>query len=124
MNSRYILACLISAILMAGCASITPEEQLSREMVGVAGKSAMFTNGYGDGCQSGMSSAGNNTFNYVKDLNAFHNGEYKQGWEDGFRICQSRQVERNRNNRADDFGSYPYPYPWFPRTGVSIGMRL
>lgn len=113
---------LLTLSALAGCASLTPEEQLTREMVGVGGKSVMFTNGYGDGCQSGMSAAGNHAFNYVKDLQTANNPEYKQGWEDGFRMCQSRQSERNRDNRADSFA--PYPYPWFPHTGLSIGVQL
>jgi hypothetical protein len=122
MSIRPVLPLLITFAILTGCAGLTPEEQLTREMVGVGGKSPMFTNGYGDGCQSGMSAAGNNAFNYVKDIQAANNTEYKQGWEDGFRMCQSRQSERNRDNRNDNFA--PYPYPWFPHTGLSIGVQL
>ncbi len=108
-------------MLLAGCASTPPAEQLNREMAGVNGKSSMFTDGYRDGCQSGLSAGGNRSFAYAKDLNKYHHPDYKMGWEDGFRICQSRQVQRNNERNSDSFGA---PYPWLPRTGVTIGVQL
>lgn len=104
-------------LLLAGC----PAEQLNREMVGVNGKSSLFTDGYRDGCQSGLSAGGNRSFAYAKDLNKYNHPDYKMGWEDGFRICQSRQVQRNNERNSDSFGA---PYPWLPRTGVTIGVQF
>ncbi|MEZ5454236.1 MAG: hypothetical protein R3E93_15655 [Thiothrix sp.] len=122
MNHHYLSVCAAAALLLAGCSSVPPEEQLNREMAGVSGKSPIFTAGYRDGCQSGLSAGGNRAFAYAKDLGKISNAEYKLGWEDGFRICQSRQVQRNNErNGYDGFGS---PYPWFPRTGVTIGVEL
>ena len=116
------LSPVLAALVLAGCASTPPAEQLNREMAGVSGKSALFTAGYRDGCQSGLSAGGNKAFAYAKDLSKTNNTDYKLGWEDGFRVCQSRQVQRNNDrNSYDGFGS---PYPWFPRTGVSIGVQL
>lgn len=112
----------ITAGLLGGCASVPPEEQLQREMAGVQGKSPLFSQGYRDGCQSGLSAAGNKNFTYAKDLNKANNPQYKLGWEDGFRVCQSRQVQRNNErNSYDPFWGSPY---WLPRTGISIGVEL
>lgn len=109
------------ACTLVGCAGTPPAEQLQREMAGVSGKSPLFTAGYRDGCQSGLSAGGDNRFAYAKDLSKANQADYKMGWEDGFRICQSRQVQRNNARNSDGFAS---PYPWFPRTGVSIGVQL
>lgn len=116
------LISVIVAGLLAGCANVPPEEQLQREMAGVQGKSPLFTQGYRDGCQSGLSAAGNNRFVYTKDLNKANNPQYQLGWEDGFRVCQSRQVQRNNERNSYDPG-WGSPY-WFPRTGISIGVEL
>ena len=123
MTHPYLIACVTAAaLLLAGCATTPPAEQLNREMAGVSGKSAPFTAGYHDGCQSGLSAGGNKAFAYAKDLGKANNADYKLGWEDGFRVCQSRQVQRNNDrNSYDGFGS---SHPWFPRTGVSIGVQL
>lgn len=116
----FIYACCAFSVI--GCASVPPAEQLQREMAGVSGKSVLFTTGYRDGCQSGLSAGGNKAFTYVKDLSKANTPDYKLGWEDGFRVCQSRQVQRNsQRNSYDGFGS---PYPWLPRTGVTIGVQL
>lgn len=109
----------ITACLLSACASPPPEAQLAREMAGVSGQSPTFINGYHDGCQSGLSAGGNNAFAYSKDLSQINKNEYKIGWEDGFRVCQSRQVQRNSSNR-DNF-NYPY-LP--PNTGITIGVQL
>lgn len=122
MKTHNIIACL-AATLLLGCASVPPAEQLNHEMVGVSGKSPLFTSGYRDGCQSGLSAAGNKAFAYAKELSKANVPDYKLGWEDGFRVCQSRQVQRNNErNSSDGFGGSPYP--WFPHTGVTIGVQL
>ena len=121
MNRRIVVSVFALITLLAGCASTPPETQLAREMAGVNGKSPLFTNGYRDGCQSGLSAGGNRAFAYAKDLQQANNPDYKMGWEDGFRICQSRQVQRNAVNNSNYFDS---PYPFFPRTGISIGVEL
>ena len=132
MKTQLISTIALLATLV-GCAEVPPQAALQHEMVGVAGKSPMFTNGYGDGCQSGLSAAGDTRFAYAKDTRVANNAEYKMGWDDGFRICQSRQEQRNNamnsmNNRVD-YGFYGYR--GFPRHhhrqsggGVSIGVRL
>ena len=56
MKTHSIIASL-AATLLLGCASVPPAEQLNREMVGVSGKSPLFSSGYRDGCQSGLSAA-------------------------------------------------------------------
>lgn len=122
MAFKYIFTCLATASFLTACATLTPAEIMAREMAGVANGSQppMFVEGYHDGCQSGLSAGGNNAFQYVKDLQKNNNAQYKQGWEDGFRVCQSRQVQRNNaRNSADNFSG-----PWFPRTGVTIGVQL
>lgn len=119
MASKYLLSCL-SVMLLSACASIPPGAVLEREIAGVSSQPPMFVNGYRDGCQSGLSAGGNTTFQYAKNLQNANNPQYKLGWEDGFRICQSRQVQRNnQRNSYDGFNS-----PWFPRTGVTIGVQL
>jgi hypothetical protein len=123
MNIRYTFSVsVVTACLLAGCASIPPAEQLNREMAGVNGKSPLFVSGYRDGCQSGLSAGGNSAFAYAKDLGKANLPDYKLGWEDGFRVCQSRQIQRNYD-RQDRFDP-PFERPWFPRTGVSIGVQL
>lgn len=117
--SRYI----VLALTLSGCANLPPEEQLRREMAGVSNTSPVFTQGYADGCQSGLSAGGDRRFVYVKDLNQVNHADYKLGWEDGFRVCQSRQVQRNNaRNGMDGFGSSPFF--GLPRTGVTIGVQL
>lgn len=122
MKKNTLLTSAIAALLVTACASIPPEQQLQREMVGVSGKSALFTTGYRDGCQSGLSAGGNRTFAYAKDLSKANLPDYRLGWEDGFRVCQSRQVQRN--NERNSYDGFGYPYPWFPRTGITIGVEL
>ncbi len=122
MTLKHILACTLAASFLTACATPTPAEVLAREMVGVTNSKQppLFVEGYQDGCQSGLSAGGNNAFQYVKNLQKTSNTQYKQGWEDGFRVCQSRQIQRNNaRNSTDSFSS-----PWFPRTGVTIGVQL
>ena len=120
---RYIVVTLALSSGLIGCASVPPAEQLQREMAGVDNSSPTFAQGYADGCQSGLSAGGDSRFVYVKDLNQANQADYKLGWEDGFRICQSRQVQRNNaRNSSDSFGGLPFP--GFPRTGVTIGVQL
>ncbi|QTR48907.1 hypothetical protein [Candidatus Thiothrix anitrata] len=120
---RYLVVGLLLSSGLVGCAGVPPAEQLRREMAGVDNSSPVFSQGYADGCQSGLSAGGDGRFVYVKDLSKVNQPNYKLGWEDGFRICQSRQVQRNNErNSTDRFGGAPYP--WFPRTGVSIGVQL
>lgn len=123
MTRQTVIACL-AAMLLVGCASVPPAEQLNREMVGTSGKSPLFTSGYRDGCQSGLSAGGNRAFAYAKDLSKANVPDYKLGWEDGFRICQSRQVQRNNERNSNSYDGFGYPYPWFPRTGINIGVEL
>lgn len=120
MKIKYLQVATVTLFVgLTACTNTPPEEQLRREMAGVTGKSANFTQGYHDGCQSGLSAAGNKAFVYAKDLKRANQSEYKLGWEDGFRVCKSRQTERNREHQAPD--SFPY---FLPRTGVTIGVQL
>ncbi len=114
---------LLSVLWLAGCAVTPPETQLAREMSGLTDQPPVFKTGYADGCRSGLSAAGNRTFDYAKDLSLLREEAYRVGWEDGFRVCQSRQAQRSLERNYDGFG-YPYAYPWFPRTVLSIGVRL
>lgn len=121
MARKNLFACMTAAALLtAGCASLPPEERLNREMAGINGKPPLFVNGYRDGCQSGLSAAGDRAFAYAKDLSKANTPDYKLGWEDGFRVCQSREAQRNNDRNSYD----GYSYPWLPRTGVSIGVTL
>lgn len=89
----YILL-LSSAIALSACT--TPQERLNRETRGISTMPPLFQEGYHAGCQSGLFAAGSTSFLYNKDLQKMRLPAYKQGWEDGFKICQSRQVELNR----------------------------
>jgi poly(3-hydroxybutyrate) depolymerase len=120
MNIPHTLSAIgIAASLLSGCASTPPEAQLAREMAGIQGQSPTFTNGYYDGCQSGLSAGGNTAFAYAKDLAQINQEEYKSRWEDGFRVCQSRQVQRNGAGQNSGLN-----YPLIPGTGVTIGVKL
>ncbi len=131
-----LISLMVLLATLVGCAEMPPQAALNREMIGVADKSPMFTNGYGDGCQSGLSAAGDRRFAYVKDTTVAHNPEYKTAWEDGFRVCQSRQEQRNNemnsfNNRIDYgfYGYHAYPHHRHHRhrhsgSSISLGFRL
>lgn len=122
MNIYQVFIYGYCTLVMTGCASVPPAEQLQREMAGVSNQSPLFTSGYRDGCQSGLSAGGNKAFAYAKELSKANNAEYKLGWDDGFRVCQSRQVQRN--NERNSYDGVGTGYPWLPRTGVTIGVQL
>lgn len=81
------------ALLLSACS--TPQDRLNRELSGVASMPPLFQEGYSAGCQSGMFAAGNTSFQFIKDLAKMNQSLYKQGWNDGYSVCQSRQQQRN-----------------------------
>lgn len=120
MNTPYLMLILLVASLLSACAT-PPETLMSREMAGVQGKPPTFTAGYHDGCQSGLNAAGDNRFQYAKNLAKANQAEYKLGWEDGFRVCQSREVQRNQPRDAHYGVGYGFGSPG---GFISFGTRL
>lgn len=85
------VSCL--TLLLSACS--TPQDRLNRELSSVSTMPPLFQEGYSAGCQSGLFAAGSTSFHFTKDLQKMNQAQYKQGWEDGYKVCQSRQQQRN-----------------------------
>ena len=76
--------CLTACLVLSGCASLG-ESIITATMP--AGPPA-WQAGYMPGCKSGWHAAGDIGFQFTKDFDRYQSDAlYKQGWDDGFRIC-------------------------------------
>ena len=76
--------------LLAGC-------QSTRDALLSQGYPPVFAEGFQDGCQSGQEAAGAITGGYRKNVPLYlSNGQYAEGWGDGFQQCQAMVESRER----------------------------
>ena len=64
-----------------------------------------YSQGYGDGCDSGKKAGGSLFEQFKKDVNHYDNSyKYREGWSDGYRQCKSeeKQLERSIANASRD----------------------
>ncbi len=88
-----IAATASCVLLVAGCA--TQKERLLSE-----GYPLAYADGFDDGCHSGNQAGGSVFDQFKKDVRRFNTDkEYAQGWSDGFRQCETKQEEIQRQTR-------------------------
>ena len=93
MRKKVLSAVMIgaAAMLFVGCASTAENMQAQ-------GYGPDYSQGYGDGCESGKKAAGDAFSQFKKRVDRFDRDyKYREGWNDGFRTCKSEfdQVERD-----------------------------
>ena len=78
---------LAVCLVLCGCASLG--DQVVR--AGLPAGPPAWQDGYVPGCKSGATAAGSIGFQFTKDFDRYQSDAlYKQGWDDGFRICSVR----------------------------------
>ncbi len=91
-----IVLFLMYSFVLAGCGP-----QGEQIMIQNA-KSAPYAKGYGDGCVSGRSAAGNTELNATKDTMLYlNNSEYKNGWDAGYDECKFREERISRLSQVE-----------------------
>lgn len=101
----------IASIVLVGCAAGTSEVQRMQ----AEGYDPMYITAYDDGCHSGRASAGAMLEHITKQIDQYDSAsKYRQGWDDGFRVCEGRErafqhriensvrASNERRNREDD----------------------
>jgi len=84
-KSLSVVSVVILVAAISGCA--TSMKQVERQ-VG-AHQPLAYKQGYKDGCDSGYVAAGHPYYKFAKDVTRYGKDElYKQGWDDGFRVCK------------------------------------
>jgi len=81
-----------------GCAS-------TAENMRAQGYGPEYSQGYGDGCDSGKKAGGSLFDQFKKDVNHYDNShKYREGWNDGYRQCKSeeKQLEQSIENSSRD----------------------
>ena len=96
------LVTLTAAVIMTsgftGCASTAENMQAK-------GYGPEYSQGYGDGCDSGRKAGGSMFDQFKKDVNHYDNSsKYREGWDDGYSQCKSeeRQLEQSIENSSRD----------------------
>ncbi len=92
-----------------GCAS-------TAENMRAQGYGPDYSQGYGDGCDSGKKAGGSMFDNFKKDVRRYDsNHKYREGWDDGYKECRSEEKElmhsienSQRNQAIRDSGKYKY----------------
>jgi hypothetical protein len=80
---------LLIALFLSGCATIEPTGPLSP-----------YDAGRIHGCGSGKSAAGNWTYQFRQDVNAYtSNAHYKAGWDTWFMSCKTETEQINAITR-------------------------
>ena len=90
-------AAVISVLLVvSGCQS-THDDLIAK------GYPPAFADGFDDGCSSGLQAAGAISGEYRKNVPRYlKDGDYAEGWSDGFRQCQAMRESQDR----DDYRSH------------------
>jgi hypothetical protein len=88
---RRTLLTLVAAAMLAvgftGCAS-------TAENMRAQGYGPDYSQGYGDGCDSGKKAGGSMFDQFKKDVRKYDsNHKYREGWEDGYKECKSEEKE-------------------------------
>jgi hypothetical protein len=85
-----LMFCLAACLALGGCVT---ESVMKSTMP--AGPVA-WQDGYLPGCESGANAAGDLGFKFSKDFQRYlSDAMYKEGWDDGFKVCNS-QFARDR----------------------------
>lgn len=95
MKKMIIILISISSLL-PGCASLTalPADKYAKD------EPPAYKEGFNNGCFSGQSAAGDIYSKYNKDVKRANTDElYKQGWDDGYAYCNSKQKALSRDFR-------------------------
>jgi hypothetical protein len=87
----------LSSVLFfaSGCNQMSIREQMT-----VAGYEPSYIDGYTDGHSSGYVAAGHPYYKFLKNTRRYESdSQYKQGWEDGFRVSkgQYESIQRMMN---------------------------
>jgi len=90
MKTKTLLTLAAAATLavgFTGCAS-------TAENMRAQGYGPDYSQGYGDGCDSGKKAGGSMFDQFKKDVNRYDNNhKYREGWEDGYKECKSEEKE-------------------------------
>lgn len=100
LNRQFTLrtSALLSVLLISACEAVPSDTaRLQQE-----GYDPSYITAYDDGCHSGRASAGNMFEHLTKDVKLYsQSSEYEQGWEDGFRVCEGRELAFQRRVAAN-----------------------
>jgi hypothetical protein len=90
MKTKTLLTLAAAATLaigFTGCAS-------TAENMRAQGYGPDYSQGYGDGCDSGKKAGGSMFDQFKKDVRRYDNNhKYREGWEDGYKECKSEEKE-------------------------------
>ena len=100
---------LVGLLAFNGCAS-TSETMMQQ------GYGPDYSQGYGDGCDSGRKAGGSMFDQFKKDVRRYDsNYKYREGWDDGYKECRSEEKqlmkninEASREQAIRDSGRYRY----------------
>lgn len=82
-----LLAAAAMALNFTGCAS-------TADNMRAQGYGSSYSQGYGDGCDSGKKAGGSMFDQFKKDVNRYHSdSKYREGWNDGYSQCKSEEKE-------------------------------
>lgn len=101
MQTKTLLTLTVAVALtwgFSGCVS-------TAENMRAQGYGPEYSQGYGDGCDSGKKAGGSLFDQFKKDVNQYDNShKYREGWNDGYRQCKSeeQQLERSIENASRD----------------------
>ena len=112
MKTRTLLTIAAVAAIgfsFTGCAS-------TAENMRAQGYGPDYSQGYGDGCDSGKKSGGSMLDQFKKDVRRYDsNHKYKEGWDDGYKECRSEEKQlmksiddSMRDQAIRDSGKYKY----------------
>lgn len=88
-----VMAVTTFSLFLTGCAS-------QKETMIKQGYPLAYAEGFEDGCHSGKKAGGSLFDQFRKDVPRFEaDGQYAQGWSDGFRQCESEQEAIERQTR-------------------------
>jgi len=84
---KTVLITAIAAALLGGCAS-------TAENMRAQGYGANYSQGYGDGCDSGKKAGGSMFDQFKKNVRKYDSvHKYKEGWDDGYKECRSEEKQ-------------------------------
>ena len=97
------------ALWFTGCAS-------TAENMRAQGYGPSYSQGYGDGCNSGRKAGGSILDTFKKDVRRYDSEhKYREGWDDGYKECRSEEKElmknineSSREQAIRDSGKYKY----------------
>ena len=82
-----LAAAAAMAIGFTGCASTAENMQAQ-------GYGPDYSQGYGDGCDSGRKAGGSMFDQFKKDVKRYDSHhKYREGWDDGYKECKSEEKE-------------------------------